>query len=398
MVDLVKRFLQLEAASGIILFFTAVLALILANSPWSEIYFSFLDIPVQFRVGSLDVHKPLLLWINDGLMAIFFLLVGMEIKREALEGSLSSMRQAGLPVIAAIGGMIVPAAMFSFIINDAPQFMAGWAIPMATDIAFALGVLSLLSGRVPLSLKVFLLALAIIDDLGAIMVIALFYTAELHTIPLLFAVALSAMLLMLNRSRVMLLTPYLIVGALLWLAVLKSGVHATISGVILGFAIPHIRGAAHTPLRQLEHQLHPWSSYFILPFFAFANAGLSFTGLSWTDLGSGLPLAIIVGLFIGKPLGVMLVSWLAVKAKLAILPENVGWQQLFGLSVLCGIGFTMSIFIGGLAFGTASEAFASSRLGILFGSLIAAVFGYILLRNATRTCQRKEQKRVSSQL
>ncbi|MBB6056783.1 Na+/H+ antiporter NhaA [Tolumonas osonensis] len=398
MVDLVKRFLQLEAASGIILFFTAVMALILANSPWSELYFSFLDVPVQLRIGDLDVHKPLLLWINDGLMAVFFLLVGMEIKREVLEGSLSTRRQAGLPVIAAIGGMIVPAVLFSLVVDDTPQLMAGWAIPMATDIAFALGVLSLLSGRIPLSLKVFLLALAIIDDLGAILVIALFYTETLHTTPLLFAAALSAILLMLNRNRVMSLTPYLIIGGLLWLAILKSGIHATIAGVILGFTIPHVRGAAHTPLRLLEHKLHPWSSYFILPFFAFANAGLSFSGVSWSDLGSGLPLAIIIGLIIGKPLGVMLVSWLAVKAKLAVLPENVGWYQLFGLSVLCGIGFTMSIFISGLAFGTTSDAFASSRLGILFGSLIAAVFGYILLRNATRIRRSKERKRVSSQL
>ena len=398
MVDLVKRFLQLEAASGIILFFTAVMALILANSPWAELYFSFLDIPVQFRISELDIHKPLLLWINDGLMAIFFLLVGMEIKREILEGSLSSLRQAGLPVIAAIGGMIVPAVLFSLVVNDAPQLMAGWAIPMATDIAFALGVLSLLSGRIPLSLKVFLLALAIIDDLGAILVIALFYTEELHTTPLLFAAALSAVLLMFNRNKVMSLMPYLIVGGLLWVAVLKSGIHATIAGVILGFMIPHERGAAHTPLRLLEHTLHPWSSYFILPFFAFANAGLSFSGLSWGNLGSGLPLAIVIGLIVGKPLGVMLISWLAVKARLAVLPENVGWYQMFGLSVLCGIGFTMSIFISGLAFGITNEAFASSRLGILFGSLIAAVFGYILLRNATRIRRSKERKRVSSQL
>lgn len=396
MINLLKRFLHLEAAGGVILFFTAVLALILANSPWSGLYLSFLDIPVQFRIGALDVHKPLLLWINDGLMAIFFLLVGMEIKREMQEGSLSSLRQASLPMIAAIGGMVVPAALFSLVAYADEALMRGWAIPMATDIAFALGVLSLLGRRIPLSLKVFLLALAIIDDLGAIMIIALFYTSEVHTTPLFFAVALSGMLLMLNRCRVMRLAPYLLIGVLLWFAVLKSGVHATIAGVILGFAIPHAKRLSHSPLQLLEHRLHPWSSYFILPLFAFANAGLSFTGLSWSDLGAGLPLAIIVGLFIGKPLGVMLVSWIAVKLKLAVLPEKVSWIQLFGLAVLCGIGFTMSIFISGLAFDTTSDMFAASRLGILFGSSVAAVSGYLLLRKASGNRQDKECNRVSS--
>lgn len=396
MVYLVKRFLQMEAASGIILFVSALAALLCANSSWSEIYHSFLSIPIRVQVSSLDVHKPLLLWINDGLMAIFFLLVGMEIKREMLDGALSTVRQASLPLIAAVGGMVVPAILFVIVIGDHSQFMSGWAIPMATDIAFALGVLALLSGRLPFSLKIFLLALAIIDDLGAVLVIALFYTAKLHTLPLLIASGLSLLLFILNRCRVMRLMPYLLVGTLLWFAVLKSGIHATIAGVVLGLAIPHIRNMTTTPLLQLEHQLHPWSSYFILPLFAFANAGLPLSGLSWQDLGSGLPLAITLGLFLGKPFGVLLACWLAIKSRLAVLPDGVSWFHLGGLSVLCGIGFTMSMFIGGLAFGTSSDAFAASRLGILSGSFFAAVFGYFLLSRSSHVHHSQESEHVSS--
>ena len=361
MVSLVKRFLHLEAASGVILFCAAILALLLVNSPWQPLYHAFLELPLQIRFSNLDLHKPLLLWINDGLMAIFFLLVGMEIKREMQEGSLSSLRQASLPVIAAIGGMVFPALLYWLVIRDHVELTSGWAIPMATDIAFALGVLSLLGSRIPTALKVFLLALAIIDDLGAIMVIALFYTEALHGLPLAIAAGLSVVLLIMNRMRVMHLGIYLVLGALLWVAVLKSGIHATIAGVILGFAIPHRRAHPDTPLRRLEHHLHPWSSYFILPLFAFANAGLSFDGLSWSDLTSGLPLAIMIGLLIGKPLGVLLTCWCAVKAGLAVLPTNVTWRQLSGLAVLCGIGFTMSIFIAGLAFGTAGAHFELAR-------------------------------------
>lgn len=391
MVSLVKRFLHLEAASGVILFCAAILALLLVNSPWQPLYHAFLELPLQIRFSNLDLHKPLLLWINDGLMAIFFLLVGMEIKREMQEGSLSSLRQASLPVIAAIGGMVFPALLYWLVIRDHVELTSGWAIPMATDIAFALGVLSLLGSRIPTALKVFLLALAIIDDLGAIMVIALFYTEALHGLPLAIAAGLSVVLLIMNRMRVMHLGIYLVLGALLWVAVLKSGIHATIAGVILGFAIPHRRAHPDTPLRRLEHNLHPWSSYFILPLFAFANAGLSFDGLSWSDLTSGLPLAIMIGLLIGKPLGVLLTCWCAVKAGLAVLPTNVTWRQLSGLAVLCGIGFTMSIFIAGLAFGTAGAHFELARFGILLGSLLAAIFGYSLLCRTTRTDWVKER-------
>lgn len=378
MVDLVRRFFQLEAASGIILFFTALLALVFANSPWSEIYHAFLNMPFQLRVGTFDLDKTLLLWVNDGLMAIFFLLVGMEIKRELIDGSLSNLQKASLPVFAAIGGMIVPALVYYFTIAGDSSLMSGWAIPMATDIAFALGVLSLLSQRVPLGLKVFLLALAIIDDLGAILVIALFYTEQLHTEPLIFAFALSALLFLFNRTGVKKLSLYLLIGGFLWLAILKSGIHATIAGVILGFSIPH--QSSRSLLTRLEHELHPWSSYFILPFFAFANAGLSFEGVSWQSLSNGLPLAIMAGLILGKPIGVMLISYLSVKLKFASLPQGVTWSHVFGLSLLCGIGFTMSIFISGLAFGLESQSFELSRLGILAGSLIAAILGFIYLR------------------
>jgi len=378
MVDLVRRFFQLEAASGIILFFTALLALVFANSPWSEIYHAFLDMPFQLRVGVFNLDKTFLLWVNDGLMAIFFLLVGMEIKRELIDGSLSNLQQASLPVFAAIGGMIAPALIYYLTLSGDSTLMSGWAIPMATDIAFALGVLSLLGQRVPLGLKIFLLALAIIDDLGAILVIAMFYTEQLHTEPLIFAFALSALLLMFNRSGVKKLSLYLLIGGFLWLAVLKSGIHATIAGVILGFAIPH--HGSRSLLTRLEHELHPWSSYFILPVFAFSNAGLSFEGLSWSLLGDGLPLAIMAGLILGKPIGVMLISYLSVKLKLASLPQGVTWSHVFGLSLLCGIGFTMSIFISGLAFGLESQSFELSRLGILAGSFMAAILGFIYLR------------------
>lgn len=390
MASLIKRFLHLEAASGVILFCAAILALLLVNSSGQHFYHAVLEVPLQIRLGELDLHKPLLLWINDGLMAIFFLLVGMEIKREMQEGSLSSLRQASLPIIAAIGGMIFPALLYWLLVRDHAELTAGWAIPMATDIAFALGVLSLLGSRIPTALKVFLLALAIIDDLGAILVIALFYTEELHLLPLASAAGLSVVLLIANRMRVMHLGVYLLLGAFLWVAVLKSGIHATIAGVILGFAIPHRRTHPDTPLRRLEHKLHPWSSYFILPLFAFANAGLSFEGLSWSDLTSGLPLAIIIGLLVGKPFGVLLTCWGAVKTGLAVLPANVGWRQLSGLAVLCGIGFTMSIFIAGLAFETAGTHFALARFGILLGSLLAAIFGYSLLCRTTRTGRTKE--------
>ena len=386
MVDLVKRFLQLEAASGIILFFTAVLALILANSPWSEIYFSFLDIPVQFRVGSLDVHKPLLLWINDGLMAIFFLLVGMEIKREALEGSLSSMRQAGLPVIAAIGGMIVPAAMFSFIINDAPQFMAGWAIPMATDIAFSLAIISLLGKSVPVSLKIFLTALAIVDDLGAIMVIAIFYTDQIHWSYLGLSALMVLFLALLNFFNFKKHIFYLIPGILLWYFMHHSGIHATIAGVLLAFTIPtNVSATEISPLEKLEQKLHLPVSFLIMPLFALANTNITFKTGMVDGLFSSLGYGIILGLFLGKLIGINLFSYIFIKLKISSLPYKSTWPQMLGTGLLAGIGFTMSIFIALLSFKGHSEIQDEAKFAILIASLISGISGYLILKNFRKT-------------
>ncbi|GAA4500056.1 Na+/H+ antiporter NhaA [Pseudaeromonas paramecii] len=378
----IQKFLQLESASGIILIFSALLAIVLANSPLAGVYTGFLDTEVQIRIASLDLHKPLLLWINDGLMAIFFLLVGLEVKREMLEGALSSREQAIFPAVAAIGGMLMPAIIYLLFNLDDPITRNGWAIPAATDIAFALGVMALLGNRVPTSLKVFLLALAIIDDLGVILIIALFYTQQLTLSALLIAAVAVAVLIWMNRRGEDRISLYLLVGLVLWVAVLKSGVHATLAGVVVGFLIPN-KGSRHeSPLQHLEHQLHPWSAYLILPLFAFANAGVSLSGVGLADLASPLPLGIMLGLFVGKPLGIFLISLLAVRIGLAKLPPGVNFKQIFAVSVLCGIGFTMSMFIASLAFELAGMEYGVfSRLGILGGSTLAAVVGYALLRS-----------------
>ena len=381
MTNAIKKFLHLESASGIILILAALLALLLANSPLAHYYQAFLDIDVQIRVGALDLHKPLFLWINDGLMAIFFLLIGLEVKREMIDGALSSREQAIFPAIAALGGMLAPALIYLLFNHGNPETQSGWAIPAATDIAFALGVMALLGKRVPTSLKVFLLALAIIDDLGVILIIALFYTSQLNLSALAIAAAAVGVLIWMNRRGVDRLSWYLLVGTLLWVAVLKSGVHATLAGVIVGFLIPN-RGRRYvSPLKHLEHRLHPWSSYLILPLFAFANAGISLAGVSLASLATPVPLGIMLGLFVGKPLGISLISWLAIKTGLARLPKGIGMRHILAVSVLCGIGFTMSIFISSLAFhGGAADYSTLSRLGILSGSTMAAVLGYILLR------------------
>lgn len=378
-----QKFLQLESASGIILIVSALLAILLANSPLASLYSGFLDTEVQIRIASLDLHKPLLLWINDGLMAIFFLLVGLEVKREMLEGALSSREQATFPAVAAIGGMLMPAVIYLLFNYDDPITRNGWAIPAATDIAFALGVMALLGNRVPTSLKVFLLALAIIDDLGVILIIALFYTQQLTLSALLIAAVAVAVLIWMNRRGVDRISLYLLVGLVLWVAVLKSGVHATLAGVVVGFLIPN-KGVRHeSPLQHLEHQLHPWSAYLILPLFAFANAGVSLSGVGLADLASPLPLGIMLGLFVGKPVGIFLISLLAVRIGLAKLPPGVNFKQVFAVSVLCGIGFTMSMFIASLAFELAGVEYGVlSRLGILGGSTLAALVGYALLRSA----------------
>ncbi|KUE80886.1 Na+/H+ antiporter NhaA [Aeromonas schubertii] len=381
MSEMVKRFLRLESASGIILILSAALAMLLANTSWSGAYQAFLDTPVQVRIAALDINKPLLLWINDGFMAVFFLLVGLEVKREMLEGALSTREQATFPAIAALGGMLAPALVYTLFNYSDEVARAGWAIPAATDIAFALGVMALLGKRVPLSLKVFLLALAIMDDLGVIVIIALFYTSQLSTTALGVALVAIGALWWMNRRGVDRISAYMLVGIVLWVAVLKSGVHATLAGVVVGFMIP-LKGQRHeSPLKHLEHALHPWSAYLILPLFAFANAGVSLAGIGLADMLKPVPLGIMLGLFVGKPLGVFTISWLAVKAGIAKMPDGINFRHIFAVSILCGIGFTMSMFIASLAFEHGGLDYGSySRLGILSGSTLAAIVGYLALR------------------
>ncbi|MGK4440980.1 Na+/H+ antiporter NhaA [Yersinia proxima] len=383
MTNMIRQFLRQEAAGGLILIFAAAVALFMANSPQQGFYQSFLDVPVSVKIASLDISKPLLLWINDGLMAIFFLVVGLEVKRELMEGSLAGRDKAVFPAIAALGGMLAPALIY-LLFNGADEVTRqGWAIPAATDIAFALGVMALLGNRVPTSLKVFLLALAIIDDLGVIIIIALFYTHEVSLQALGIAAAAIALLGYMNWRGVGKTSAYLLVGVVLWVCILKSGVHATLAGVIVGFMIPLHTKDKRSPSESLEHGLHPWVAYLILPLFAFANAGVSLQGVSLSGLTSLLPLGIASGLFIGKPLGIFTFSWLAVKLGVAKLPDAINFKQIFAVSVLCGIGFTMSIFIASLAFEGADMALTTySKLGILLGSTTAAIVGYSLLRLA----------------
>lgn len=374
MSDIIRDFFKMESAGGILLVIAAAIAMFIANSSMGEGYQAILH---TYVFGMSISH-----WINDGLMAVFFLLIGLEVKRELLEGALKSRETAIFPAIAAVGGMLAPAliyVMFNF--ND-PAAIQGWAIPAATDIAFALGIMALLGKRVPVSLKVFLLALAIIDDLGVVVIIALFYSSDLSTIALTVGFIMTGVLFMLNAKHVTKLSVYLITGLILWIAVLKSGVHATLAGVVIGFAIP-LKGnkGEHSPLKHLEHALHPYVAFGILPLFAFANAGISLQGVSIDGLTSMLPLGVALGLFLGKPLGIFSFSWAAVKLGVAQLPEGINFKHIFAVSVLCGIGFTMSIFISSLAFGQANAAYDTyARLGILMGSTTAALLGYALLR------------------
>ncbi|USD40058.1 Na+/H+ antiporter NhaA [Vibrio sp. SCSIO 43135] len=371
---LIRDFLRMESASGILLVVAAAIAMFIANSPLNEYYQGFLH---SYLLGMSLSH-----WINDGLMAIFFLLIGLEVKRELVEGALKSKETAMFPAIAAVGGMAVPALVYVMFNWGNDAAMAGWAIPAATDIAFALGIMALLGNRVPASLKVFLLALAIIDDLGAVVIIAFFYTADLSTSALTFGFISTAALFWLNSKQVTKLSPYLIIGALLWFAVLKSGVHATLAGVVIGFAIP-LKGkdGEHSPLKHLEHTLHPYVSFGVLPLFALANAGLSLQNVSIAGLTSMVPLGIALGLLVGKPIGIMLFCWVSLKMKLTELPAGIRMRQIFAVSVLCGIGFTMSIFISSLAFEFEAESLDTyARLGILMGSTVSAILGYILLR------------------
>ena len=386
MVQLIQRFLKLESAGGILLLFSAAVAMLLANSPLSSQYNDFLNLPVSLQIGSFSINKTLIHWINDGFMAVFFVLVGMEVKKELFEGALSSYQQAIFPAIAAVGGMLVPALVYWFIAKQDPSLANGWAIPMATDIAFALGIMALLSKQVPLPLKIFLLALAIIDDLGAIVVIALFFSHELSVQALIFSGISILTLVLLNRFRVSALCAYMVIGAILWASVLKSGVHATLAGVIIGFCIPLKGKKGERPLHDFEHILAPWSSFVILPLFAFANAGVSFDGIDVSMISSPLLLAIACGLIIGKPVGVFGFSYISVKLGLAKLPDGINFKQIFAVAVLCGIGFTMSMFLASLAFDAdAGESVNTlSRLGILLGSTVSATLGYLFLKQTTK--------------
>ena len=378
---MLRDFLQKESAGGIVLIVAALLALIVANSPLLTQYNAFLATPVVAGIGGFVIDKPLLLWINDGLMAVFFFLVGLEVKREVLEGQLSSWDKASLPLIAAVGGMAIPAAVFLSINAGSPDNLGGWAIPAATDIAFALGVLMLLGPRVPVALKALLLAIAVIDDIGAIAIIALFYTGNID-MEMLGAGAIVLVLLgLVGRMKVASSIPYVLLSILMWAFVLKSGVHATLAGVAAAMCVPIAARGESRPLERMEHALHPWVAFLVIPIFGFANAGVTLIGLEPSALLAPLPLGIALGLLIGKQVGIFGFAWVAVKTGLAKLPEEVDWRQLHALSLLAAIGFTMSLFIGNLAFADPAQVDAV-KLGVLAGSSIAALTGYFLLRSA----------------
>ncbi|MEQ8689929.1 MAG: Na+/H+ antiporter NhaA [Pseudomonadales bacterium] len=376
--DAVREFVQLESAGGMLLLAASVAALIIANSPLSGLYAGLLDTTVAVQIGALVISKPLLLWVNDGLMAVFFFLVGLEIKREVMEGELSSFSQVVLPGMGAIGGMLVPAGIYAWLNWGDAVAMDGWAIPVATDIAFALALLGAFGARVPTSLKIFLLTLAIFDDLGAIIIIALFYSEDISLAALVAGGIALAIAIAMNRFGVTRQSSYVLLGIVLWIAVLKSGVHATLAGVLIAFCVPMRSKEGDSPLRDLEHDLHGPVAFVILPVFAFANAGLALGGMALSDLGHPVTLGVILGLVAGKPIGIMLFVGAAVALGLAQLPRGITWLQILAVSLTCGIGFTMSLFIAGLAFehGGSSELFAGDRLGILVGSIISAVLAF----------------------
>lgn len=386
MITTIETFLKRESSAGILLIFVTVIALLLQNSGLSELYSSFLHTHVEIRFGNLQIAKPLLLWVNDGLMAVFFFLIGLEVKREALEGHLSSLSQIALPGVAAVGGMVVPALVF-IAFNKGDSFaMKGWAIPTATDIAFALGILSLLGDRIPVSLKAFLLALAIIDDLGAIVIIALFYTVDLSTASIIIASIALTILFIMNRIGVISKAAYILVGIVLWVSVLKSGVHATLAGVALALMIPlnskDRDGKNFSMSKEMEHGLHYWVAFMILPLFAFVNAGVDLRGISLEEMFNPVPMGIMLGLFIGKQLGVFCFSLLAIKSGFASLPKGSNWKQLYGVSVLTGIGFTMSLFVDTLAYNDTQIYHYADKLAILLGSFLSGIVGYYVLRGS----------------
>ncbi len=385
----IGRFVHTESFGGLLLVAAALLAMFVKNSPLTDIYIAFLNIEGEVRFGALQVEKPLFLWVNDGLMAVFFFLIGLEIKRELLEGELSDRRQLVLPLAGAIGGVAIPALVYLALNHSDPHAVVGWAIPTATDIAFALGVLALLGTSVPPALKIFLMTLAILDDLIAIIVIAIFYTSGLSLLSLTFAAAFLLALLAMNRMRVTNIAGYLLIGIALWVCVLKSGVHATLAGVATAFFIPAINKSDidESPLDSLIEALHTWVAFGILPLFAFVNAGVSVEGLALSMLLEPIPLGIALGLLIGKPVGVVAFSALAIALGAAQMPKNVRWSHFLGVGFLCGIGFTMSLFIAGLAFAEGGAGYARiDRLGLLVGSIACAIIGYIILRlTAVRT-------------
>ncbi|MBK8064126.1 MAG: Na+/H+ antiporter NhaA [Betaproteobacteria bacterium] len=381
----IKRFFASESAGGIVLAIAALAALIVSNSPWSEAYRAFGRIPGEVRVGEdwLVLAKPLVVWVNDLWMAVFFFLVGLEIKREFVHGELAQRSQAVLPAVAAAGGMLVPALIYVAVTWGDAVALRGWAIPAATDIAFAIGIVMLLGSRVPASLKVFLTAVAILDDVGAIAVIALFYTHQVSPLMLLGAGACLVALAALNRARVMRADVYVLVGLVMWTCVLKSGVHATLAGVLTALFIPSDDGKGHSPAESLEHGLHPWVAFLVLPMFAFTNAGVALRGLDPAELLNPISLGIALGLLLGKAVGVFGSAWLMIRLGLAAMPGGASWSQLFGVCALCGIGFTMSLFIGGLAFAGLGEDFETRvKLGVIGGSLLSGILGTLILARA----------------
>jgi len=391
MFSTIDEFIKKESSSGLLLIAVTLLALFLQNSFLTNAYSHFLHTPVHISIGTFGIAKPLLLWVNDGLMAIFFFLIGLEVKREVLEGELSSKSQIALPAIAALGGMIIPALIFIFFNHKDAFAMNGWAIPTATDIAFALGILSLLGKRVPVSLKIFLMALAIIDDLGAIVIIALFYTSDLSLISISIALGSIVVLVGMNQLKVIKKAAYILVGIVLWISVLKSGVHATIAGVVLAFCIPlystNANGERFSMLKEMEHDLHYWVAFFILPLFAFVNAGVDLKDLAPSAIVSDVSLGVILGLFLGKQLGVFGFSFLAIKLGFASLPTGSNFKQLYGVAILTGIGFTMSLFVNTLAYNDTDLFHYADKLAVLLGSFLSGIVGYLYLRSMPQKLQ-----------
>ncbi len=389
LLDKLYRFLHKEPAGGILLGLAAALALIIANSPLEVFYNKLIDLPLLIQIGNFSIGKPLLLWVNDGLMAVFFFLIGLELKREFLEGTLSDKRLIVLPALGALGGILLPALIYAALNYDNPDALSGWAVPAATDIAFSLGVLALLRKHLPLSLKILLTSIAIFDDLGAIIIIAIFYTSQLSMLALGIAAICCTILFIFNSRNATHRSFYILIGIIMWAALLKSGVHATLSGIVLAMFIPMTDPGHpdedHSPLKTLEHDLHDTVSFFILPIFAFCNAGVNLAGAGLETLLHPITLGVTLGLFIGKQIGVFALCWLGIKSGLAKMPQGASWIHIYGISVLCGIGFTMSLFISSLAFeNVGAQHFFDARVGTIVGSLLSGLWGYAVLRYSIR--------------